>query len=179
MRRQPKDKAKMQLILTICSWISSILTIIVSSSGLIIKAKQRSKMEDVYKSGPGICGYEPAGQYIYVNFTGIAKSADFRNVWNHALGLISRYNAKRWVINESQLNIMPEDREWHQKVWFVKSLEANPLDPEDPRLIALIMSKNFFMEFSTKQFIEQNSAPGFVINVFQDDEAAKAWVAQH
>ncbi|MEL6538485.1 MAG: hypothetical protein AAFQ98_23895 [Bacteroidota bacterium] len=51
-----------------------------------------------------------------------------------------------------------------------------PLHPDSPRHVSIIQSQNFFVEFKAKKFIKDNSAPGFVMNVFRGIEEASAWL---
>lgn len=134
-------------------------------------------MEDLKKYESGFSGYDTEGKYIKISFNKSAKSEEFRAVWNHALGLMKKFGSEKWMINEAKLSIMPEDRNWHQNDWFAQSLTIKPLDENNPRHIALIMSENFFLEFSTRKFIEANTIPGFIVNVFPTEEKAKEWLA--
>lgn len=135
-------------------------------------------MEAIKKYESGVAGYDVEGKYIYVSFSKSAKSEEFRSIWKHTLTIMKQYDPSKWLINEANLSIMPEDRNWHQNEWFVQSLNIQSLDENNPRFIALVMSKNFFLEFSTRKFIEANSAPGFIINVFPTEEKAKEWLKE-
>lgn len=134
-------------------------------------------MEDVKKFESGFSGFDADGKYIKVAFSKSAKSEEFRAVWNHTLALMKKYGSSKWMINEAKLSVMPEDRNWHQNDWFAQSITVQPLDEKHPRYIALIMSENFFLEFSTKKFIEATSVPGFIVNVFPTEEKATYWLA--
>ena len=134
-------------------------------------------MEDVVKFESGFSGFDPDGEFIKVSFSNSAKSEEFRAVWNHTLALIKKYGASKWMINEAKLSLMPEDRNWHQNDWFGQSITIQPLDEKNPRHIALIMSENFFLEFSTKKFIEATSVPGFIVNVFPSEAEATNWLS--
>jgi len=136
-------------------------------------------MQETKKCESGYAGFDEEGKFIKVSFSKSAKSDEFRLIWNYTLDLMKKYGPNKWVINEANLSVMPEDRNWHQSEWFGQSIAIQQLDEKQPRYIALIMSKNFFLEFQTKKFIENNSAPGLIINVFPTEEKAREWLSAH
>jgi len=115
---------------------------------------------------------------ILINFKKPSKSDDFRNIWNTALELSEHTKSQKWLLNQVEQVVHPDDQTWVETVWFPKSMEVRPISAEDPRYVSIVQSKNFFAEFSAKNFIKNNSAPGFLVNVLKTEEEALAWLVE-
>ncbi|HAA12998.1 MAG TPA: hypothetical protein DCE41_15425 [Cytophagales bacterium] len=113
---------------------------------------------------------------IALEFKKHSKSEEFRGAWNKALELAIEHKATRWLMDQRNQSIFPEDQKWVETDWFPRSMEAIPLRVETPRYVAIVPSKNFFVEFSAKKFMKENSMPGFLIKPHQDVESAKEWL---
>lgn len=122
--------------------------------------------------------HEPEKNVVQISFKKPSKSEDFRSAYNKALDLATENHCKRWLIDQREQSIHPSDQEWSVQEWFPRSIQQFPLDPDLPRYVAVVQSRNFFVEFSAKKFIEENSVPGLVVEVFRDPDSAMNWVAR-
>lgn len=116
------------------------------------------------------------GNITKIEFKKHSKSDEFKAAWNKALDLAIEHQSHHWLMDQRNQSIFPKDQQWVEKEWFPKTLEHLPLDPKRPRYVALVQSKNFFVDFSAKKFIEQNSFPGFEVNIFSEVADAEAWL---
>ncbi len=121
-------------------------------------------------------GYESFDSYIYIKYIKESTSDDFRAIWNYTFELMDKYSDNKWFIDQTHQNVFPSDQKWHYEVWFSKVMELHPFSFENPRYIALIMPLNFYAEFTTQEFIDNNSGGGLTTNIFKTNEEAIQWL---
>lgn len=122
--------------------------------------------------------YNEDEKYINFEYLKSSKSDDFRAAWNAALKIQEDKNCKKWLLNQKKQSIHPEDQKWVETDWIERSMKATPFSEDDPRYVAIIQSENFFVEFSTKKFIKENSFPGFIINIFRNVDDGVKWLKE-
>ena len=120
--------------------------------------------------------YNEQERFIHMDHIKPSKSEDVVSAWNYALKIASENQCSKWVINEKNKSVLPKDQEWLQQDWYSRSLELIPFSEKAPRYIALVKSDNFFVEFSTDNFVKENSFPGLELNVFKSVADGKSWL---
>ncbi len=123
-----------------------------------------------------LLSYNGQSNYIHMKYLKSSKSEEYRNVWECALDIAEEYQCNLWLIDQKKQNIHPDDQKWVINDWFPRSVQRAPFSVENPRRIALVESENFFVQFSTEKFVKENSAPGFITNVFPNTDLAETWL---
>lgn len=134
-------------------------------------------MEDVFTFNTMEVSASAEEKIVFIKSHGIAKSPDFRGAWDKGLELAAAHKCNKWLVDQKKQSIMPADQKWHEGEWFAKSMQMMKLDEENPRYVAVIPAENFFVEFSAKKFITQNTGlPGFEVAMFRNENDALEWL---
>lgn len=121
--------------------------------------------------------YYPQEKFIEVNYKGgVTQSEEFREINESNLKYSSEFQVKKWLIDQIEMSIHPNDQKWFFEDFQPRFNEAIGKG----RKSAILPAKNLFSEFSVKQenqkLMEKNDPEIMMVKFFKNREEALEWL---
>jgi hypothetical protein len=121
-------------------------------------------------------GFNQQDGYLYLNYLKESTSEDFRTLWLYVLELTDLYPHYKLLINQKKQNAFPSDQKWLVEEYAVFAKVRFPLSVEQTRYIALIPAENFYIEYTTSEYLDSSNVGGSCIQMFNNEEEALSWL---